>query len=89
MNRGPNAISGMKQANSPNGPWLFKTDHFFRSSGRRLTEGRAPMLGRGRTTSCGGRHMVSCERLERSVRSVSCSRRFRIFDLDPNFRLAI
>src|SRR4029453_14057683 len=23
--RGPNAISGMKQANSPNGPWLFKT----------------------------------------------------------------
>jgi hypothetical protein len=29
---GPNAISGMKQANSPNGPWLSKTDHFSVSS---------------------------------------------------------
>jgi hypothetical protein len=28
LNRGPKAISGVKQANSPKGLWLFKTDHF-------------------------------------------------------------
>ena len=38
---------------------------------RLLTEGRVKVKGRGRgrAISCGGRHMVSCERLERSVSS--------------------
>jgi hypothetical protein len=28
LNQGPKAISGIKQANSPKGLWLFKTEHF-------------------------------------------------------------
>ena len=62
-----------------------------RRTGRRLTKDRAYVGtgdAAGRPAVAAGT-WVSCERLERSVRSVSCSRRFRIFDLDPNFRLAI
>jgi hypothetical protein len=42
--------------------------------------------GRGRTTSCGGRHRVSCERLKRSVNSSCSCRCFRVFDFQPRLR---
>ena len=47
---------------------------FLICTGRRLTEDRANVGDgdAGRATSCGGRHIVSCERSERSVSS-ACS----------------
>jgi hypothetical protein len=58
-------------------------------TGRRLTEDRANVGdgGRGRTTSCGGRHTASCERLERSATNACSSLRLSTLRFEIRHRL--